>query len=503
MHRFPDAVIIHQGDALHPVPVRLQHRERNAADRQRDQAVRDARGAVELFHPARREGAVQLGRARRLDAPDRRGALRRLESHHYARDQAAAPHRHHHRGHVGEIFHDLERDGGLAGHHVLVLEGRHHRQALPRGDLLGFHPPVFGGLAREDDFAAPFLHALDFHRGRGLRHHDHGAHAELLRRPGDRLAVVAGGKGDHAAAARGLGEFADGVVGPAGLEGADGLAILELQVGRDLLHPLEGRAFHHAREGLPGFEDVGRRDHFFLAPALGPPVAPLGAGFSVLPFLAGAGAASSPSSSSPFSVSSSFTTRATSTTMSPGVRFITFTPWVLRPEIRIPSTGTRIMIPFLVIIISSSSGGTSFRATMSPVFSLRFRVMIPRPPRCWMRYSSSSERLPIPFAATTSRVEARFTTTMSITWSFLSSSIPFTPVAARPMSRTSCSWNRMLIPCRVAMTMSFRPSVTCTSISSSPFSMLMALMPVERGFPKAESTVFFTTPSLVAKKRNC
>src|SRR5690348_6860338 len=95
MHRFPDAVIIHQGDALHPVPVRLQHRERNAADRQRDQAVRDARGAVELFHPARREGAVQLGRARRLDAPDRRGALRRLESHHYARDQAAAPPRHH------------------------------------------------------------------------------------------------------------------------------------------------------------------------------------------------------------------------------------------------------------------------------------------------------------------------------------------------------------------------------------------------------------------------
>src|SRR5438094_219361 len=176
-------------------------------------------------------------------------------------------------------------------------------------------------------------------------------------------------------------------------------------------------------------------------------------------------------------------------------------PCVLRPEIRIPSTGTRIMIPFLVIIMSSSSGSTSLSATMSPVLSDRLSVMIPRPPRCCTRYSSSSERLPMPFSVTVSSVDLRRTTTMSMTWSFLSSSIPFTPVAVRPISRTSFSWNRMLMPCRVASTMSLRPSVTCTSISSSPFSMLMARMPTERGLPNSESRVFFTTPFLVANRR--
>src|SRR5438067_2266554 len=215
----------------------------------------------------------------------------------------------------------------------------------------------------------------------------------------------------------------------------------------------------------------------------------------------GAGVSASASPPSPFSASSSFTTRATSTTRSPGVRFMTLTPWVLRPEIRIPSTGTRIMIPFLVIIMSSSSGSTSLSATMSPVLSDRLRVMIPRPPRCCTRYSSSSERLPMPFSVTVRSVDFRRTTTMSITWSFLSSSIPFTPVAVRPMSRTSFSWKRMLIPWRVASTMSLRPSVTCTSISSSPFSMLMARIPTERGLPNSESRVFFTTPCFVANSR--
>src|SRR5437667_2296708 len=124
-----------------------------------------------------------------------------------------------------------------------------------------------------------------------------------------------------------------------------------------------------------------------------------------------------------------------------------------------------------------------------------------RPPRCCTRYSSSSERLPMPFSVTVRSVDFRRTTTMSMTWSFLSSSIPFTPVAVRPMSRTSFSWNRMLMPWCVARTISLRPSVTCTSISSSPFSMLIARMPTERGLPNSDSRVFFTTPCLVANSR--
>ena len=81
--------------------------------------------------------------------------------------------------------------------------------------------------------------------------------------------------------------------------------------------------------------------------------------------------------------------------------------------------------------------------------------------------------------------------------------MPFTPVVSRPISRTSCSWKRIDRPCRVASTMSFVPLVICTSISSSPSSILIALMPVAcAGWRTAESAVFFTVPFLVANSRN-
>ena len=72
---------------------------------------------------------------------------------------------------------------------------------------------------------------------------------------------------------------------------------------------------------------------------------------------------------------------------------------------------------------------------------------------------------------------------MPMTASPFSSSIPFTPVVARPISRTSPWWNRMLIPSLVARTMSLFESHTWTSISSSSFSTLMAQMPLVRTLP--------------------
>ena len=73
---------------------------------------------------------------------------------------------------------------------------------------------------------------------------------------------------------------------------------------------------------------------------------------------------------------------------------MTLTPCVFRPITRIPSTGTRMITPWRVIIMSSSSGMTSLRATMQPVLSVTLKVMIPFPPRFCTRYSASSERLP-------------------------------------------------------------------------------------------------------------
>ncbi len=57
------------------------------------------------------------------------------------------------------------------------------------------------------------------------------------------------------------------------------------------------------------------------------------------------------------------------------------------------------------------------------------------------------------------------------------------------------------MPRRVARTTSLVPSVTCTSINSSPDAILMALIPVDRGLPYADSAVFFTTPLAVANMR--
>src|ERR1700704_2568913 len=51
--------------------------------------------------------------------------------------------------------------------------------------------------------------------------------------------------------------------------------------------------------------------------------------------------------------------------------------------------------------------------------------------------------------------------------------------------------------------MSFDPLVTCTSISSSSLSILIALIPVWRTFEYCDRALFFTVPFLVQKRRNC
>src|SRR2546426_2042765 len=499
MHRLAQGVILPQGAPRQPVAMMGQVREGNVPDGERDQPVGQARGALELHRPSGRERTRELRRAHWLYPPHARRAPRGREPDHDARDEPAAAHRHDHRPHGGQLRGDFESHRRLPRDDVRVVERWHPGEPLARGDPSRPPLPIPRRAPGEHHFAAPLLHARDLDRGRGLRHHDDRADSQQLSRVRYGLTMVAARVGDDALAPCGLRQAAHRVVGTADFERPHRLEVLELQVGVERLHVAERRVDRDAAQPLGRLADVLGGDHayFFFRWVL---VAELfDAGFGAADLGAGASASSSPSS--PVSSSSSLTTRATSTTRSPGVRFMIFTPWVLRPEMRMPSTGTRIMIPFLVIIMSSSSGRTSFSATMSPVLSPRFSVIMPRPPRCCTRYSSSSESLPIPFSVTVSSVDLRRTTTMSITWSFLSSSIPFTPVAVRPMSRTSFSWKRMLMPWCVASTMSFRPSVTCTSISSSPFSILMARMPTERGVPNSESTVFLTTPCLVANRR--
>jgi hypothetical protein len=58
------------------------------------------------------------------------------------------------------------------------------------------------GLAVQHHLGAEAARALDLHRGRELRHHDHRAQAQALRVVRHALRVVAGRGGDHAASAR-------------------------------------------------------------------------------------------------------------------------------------------------------------------------------------------------------------------------------------------------------------------------------------------------------------
>ena len=232
---------------------------------------------------------MELGRARGLDAPHRGVASGHGQTAHHAGDQTAAAHRDHHGLHVGKIFGDLQAHRGLPGHDVGVVEGRDHREPFGGRERFGFLVAVGGGAAREHDLAAPFLDPSDFHRRRRLRHHDDSAHAELLSRERDRLAVVAAGVGDDASPTTGFGQPANGIIGAAQLEGADRLEVLEFQPGAERVHALEGRADGDAAQRHRGFPDGLGGDHATSCrrPSL-PPLPPLPSLVSLPPLVSSA-----------------------------------------------------------------------------------------------------------------------------------------------------------------------------------------------------------------------
>ena len=148
----------------------------------------------------------------------------------------------------------------------------------------------------------------------------------------------------------------------------------------------------------------------------------------------------------------------------------------------------------------SSASVTVSAPTTQPVLSLVFIVMMPLPPRDCVRYSSKAVRLPMPFSPATRSVEPGSTTASATTRSSLSREMPRTPVAGRPMLRTSDSSKRMLMPSRVMRTASLVPLVRRTSMRLSPCSIPMAMMPPLRTLAKSSSAVFFTVPCCVAKR---
>ncbi len=78
---------------------------------------------------------------------------------------------------------------------------------------------------------------------------------------------------------------------------------------------------------------------------------------------------------------------ATETTCSPSATSNSVTPWVLRPAIRMSSTGIRITWPRSVTSITWSSSATGKAATTGPLRLEVSMLMIPCPPRLVTRYS--------------------------------------------------------------------------------------------------------------------
>jgi len=128
---------------------------------ERDEAVGDAAGALETHDFSRRERVVQLGSACRLDSPHHSLASCGRQARHHAGNQAAAAHRDDHRLDLGKLLDDLERDGRLAGDNVGMIERRYDREMLLARDRFRLDTPIFRRPAREHDFAAPLLDALD------------------------------------------------------------------------------------------------------------------------------------------------------------------------------------------------------------------------------------------------------------------------------------------------------------------------------------------------------
>ena len=96
--------------------------------------------------------------------------------------------------------------------------------------------------------ATPMTDSVDLDLRRGDRHDDGGSDAELLRREGNALGMIAGRGTDDALVARRRREACDAVIGAADLERKDRLQVLALQ--QDLAVKARAEARHRVKGAL-------------------------------------------------------------------------------------------------------------------------------------------------------------------------------------------------------------------------------------------------------------
>ena len=157
----------------------------------------------------------------------------------------------------------------MAGDHVGVVERVHEGQALFFLQLQRMGVGVGITVARQRDLGAEGAHRIHLDLGRGGRHHDHGAAAELVGAQRHPLGVVAGRGADHALGQLLGRELHHAVVGTTQLEAAHRLLVLALeqnlvvqapaQVAGGLQRGLDGDVVNAGREDLLQVVGGGQR----------------------------------------------------------------------------------------------------------------------------------------------------------------------------------------------------------------------------------------------------
>ena len=145
---------------------------------------------------------------------------------------------------LGQLFEDFETCRPLAGNDVFIVVGRNDSISVLGREFLGPEAALLASGANFDDFSAKRCRRIEFVLRGVARHHDDGLHAKSTGGISDSLCVIPAGIGDDAAAPRLVAQRRNLVVGPAQLEGADGLQVLEFQVelaGVGGLGPLKQR----------------------------------------------------------------------------------------------------------------------------------------------------------------------------------------------------------------------------------------------------------------------
>jgi hypothetical protein len=187
-----------------------------------------------------------------------------LDGRSNARQQPAAADRHVHVGRVRQLVDDLQPERALPRDDPRMVEWRHHRQAPLVAEALGLAFAFGGRRAREEHLRAIPPRPVDLHSRGGGGHHDDCRRAELCRRTGQGLSVVARRIGDDSAAQLVRPELSHHVGGAADLEGASDLEVLALEPQPGAPHALGGgqerRSAHYCPDPLGGLPNLFERD---------------------------------------------------------------------------------------------------------------------------------------------------------------------------------------------------------------------------------------------------